>query len=58
MKGEEIGEKVKQLMSDEKLRNRAMEIEEEARKACQDANGSSVKALMGIIETLRLAETA
>nr|WUG53805.1 UDP-glycosyltransferases 4 [Camellia sinensis] len=58
VKGEEIGEKVKQLMSDEKLRNRAMEVEEEARKAFQDANGSSEKALMGIIETLRLAETA
>ncbi|CAL5367715.1 unnamed protein product [Camellia sinensis] len=58
VKGEEIGEKVREMMSDEKLRNKAMEVGEEARKACQDANGSSVKALMGIIETLRLAETA
>ena len=52
VKGEEIGDKVRELMSDEKLRNKAREIGEQARKAFE-ANGSSEKALMGLVDMLK-----
>ncbi|KAL6960814.1 hypothetical protein U1Q18_038578 [Sarracenia purpurea var. burkii] len=51
VKGEEIGEKVREMMMEEK-RNEAKKIGEEARKACE-ANGSSDKALMGVVGMLK-----
>ncbi|XP_057482769.1 UDP-glycosyltransferase 708C1-like [Actinidia eriantha] len=52
VRGEEIGEKVREMMSDRELRNRAREVGEEARKAWE-VNGSSEKALMGVIDGLK-----
>ncbi|XP_057481925.1 UDP-glycosyltransferase 708G1-like [Actinidia eriantha] len=52
VRGEEIGEKVSEMMSDRELRNRAREVGEEARKAWE-VNGSSEKALMGVIDGLK-----
>lgn len=47
VKGEEIGETVRQMMRDLKLRNSVKKVAEEARKACE-INGSSGKALIGV----------
>ncbi|PSR87703.1 UDP-glycosyltransferase [Actinidia chinensis var. chinensis] len=52
VRGEEIGEKVREMMSDRELRSRAREVGEEARKAWE-VNGSSEKALMGVIDGLK-----
>ncbi|GFZ19279.1 UDP-Glycosyltransferase superfamily protein [Actinidia rufa] len=52
VRGEEIGEKVSEMMSDRELRNRAREVGEEARKAWE-VNGSSEKAMMGVIDGLK-----
>nr|WME87920.1 C-glycosyltransferase [Bergenia purpurascens] len=49
VKGVEIGERIGQLMEDEKLRSRARKVGEEAKKAC-GFGGSSEKALTGIID--------
>ncbi|GFZ19281.1 hypothetical protein Acr_27g0010200 [Actinidia rufa] len=52
VRGEEIGEKVRVMMSDRELRSRAREVGEEARTAW-GVNGSSEKALMGVIDGLK-----
>ncbi|PON96324.1 UDP-glucuronosyl/UDP-glucosyltransferase [Trema orientale] len=49
--GEEIGEKIKRVMEDEKLRVMARKVGEEARKAT-GLDGSSEKVLMEILELL------
>ncbi|KAL3525887.1 hypothetical protein ACH5RR_014259 [Cinchona calisaya] len=52
VKGEEIGEKIIELMRDKTLRVKAKKVKEEARKACE-IGGSSHKTLQGIIEALK-----
>ncbi|CAK9186045.1 unnamed protein product [Ilex paraguariensis] len=52
VRGEEIGEKVIELMGDENLRAKARKVGEEARKA-GDEGGSSKKVLQGVIEMLK-----
>lgn len=51
VKGEEIGRKIGELMENEKLRDRARKVGEEARKA-RGTDGSSDKVLMGVIEAV------
>lgn len=53
VKGEEIERKTGELMKNEKLRDRARTVGEEARKA-RGTGGSSDKVLMGVIEVLNL----
>ncbi|KAK3026215.1 hypothetical protein RJ639_040500 [Escallonia herrerae] len=55
VKGEEIGDKVIELMGNEKLRAKARKVGEEARKAGM-AGGGSDKALMEVIEMLTSKE--
>ncbi|KAI3503281.1 hypothetical protein L1887_31721 [Cichorium endivia] len=52
VKGEEIAEKIRMVMSDEKLREKARKIGEEAKKAIE-IGGSSNKVLMEIIHNLQ-----
>ncbi len=51
VKGEEIGRKIGELMENEKLRDRARKVGEEARKA-RGTDGSFDKVLMGVIEVV------
>ena len=48
--GADIAEKIKEMMGNELLRDQAMRIRDEARKAIGDG-GSSTKSVMGLIET-------
>ncbi|KAF7129572.1 hypothetical protein RHSIM_Rhsim10G0034200 [Rhododendron simsii] len=52
VRGEEVGDKVREMMSDEKLRRRGREIGEEARKAWE-GSGSSQRALMEAIDEFK-----
>ncbi|GAB4831696.1 hypothetical protein Ancab_005708 [Ancistrocladus abbreviatus] len=52
VKGEEIAEKIKEIMTDANLRNSARRIGEEATKACE-LNGSSRRSLVRITEMLK-----
>ncbi|XP_058185551.1 UDP-glycosyltransferase 708G1-like [Rhododendron vialii] len=52
VRGEEVEDKVREMMSDEKLRRKGKEIREEARKAW-DQSGSSQKSLMEFIDELK-----
>ncbi|XAR50598.1 hypothetical protein NMG60_11004959 [Bertholletia excelsa] len=55
VRGEEIGERVKQLMGDKCLRGRAREVGSKARAAFA-VGGSSENALRGVIEMLKKRE--
>lgn len=50
--GEEIAERIRELMGNEKLKSNARKVGEEARKA-NGVDGSSEKVLMGVIEILK-----
>ncbi|KAL7190571.1 hypothetical protein ACSBR2_022787 [Camellia fascicularis] len=52
VKGEEIEERVRELMGDEKLRESAKKVGKEAREAFE-VSGSSENALMAVIEMLK-----
>ncbi|KAH7846185.1 hypothetical protein Vadar_010895 [Vaccinium darrowii] len=57
VRGEEIGEKIREMMSDEKLRRRGKEIGDEARKAWE-GSGCSQKALTEVIDALKRTNLA
>ncbi|KAH7845428.1 hypothetical protein Vadar_001847 [Vaccinium darrowii] len=57
VRGEEIGEKIREMMSDEKLRRRGKEIGDEARKSWE-GSGSSQKALTEVIDALKYTNSA
>ncbi|EXC62198.1 UDP-glycosyltransferase [Morus notabilis] len=50
--GEEIGEKIREVMEDEKLREKAKKVGEEARKATK-IGGKSEKVLKELLELLQ-----
>nr|DAD27356.1 TPA_asm: hypothetical protein HUJ06_028824 [Nelumbo nucifera] len=52
VKGEEIGDKIREMMGDEKLKVQAARIGEEARKSV-GVGGSSYKGLEGLVEKMR-----
>ena len=53
VKREEIERKIGEMMKNEKLRDRARKVGEEARKA-RGTGGSSDKVLLGVIKVLNL----
>ncbi|XAR51695.1 hypothetical protein NMG60_11006401 [Bertholletia excelsa] len=55
VKGEEIAEKISEMMGNEKLKNAARRIGEEARNAWE-SGGSSETGLMGVLDALKLAD--
>lgn len=52
IKGEEIAEKIREMMGDEKLRAQAKKIRDEAKKALE-VDGSSEKALSSLIDLVK-----